>query len=717
LTASFYKEEDGSSLPSYSGANDLAYIIYTSGTTGKPKGVMVEHNSVMRLFTCTNNHFNFKDNDVWTMFHSYVFDFSVWELWGALIHGGKLILVSQRDSKDIGRFYQLCRRYKVSILNQTPSFFYRLLEMKSYQLNQLGINLRYVILGGEALNTRQLGPWWICQKQNTFTAKLINMYGITETTVHVTYKEVSENEVAISNIGNPLNDLKTYVLNQNKIPVPVGVVGELYIGGAGLSRGYLNREDLTLERFVSNPFASESDKNKGYTRLYKTGDLVRWLPEGNLEYIGRNDDQVKIRGFRIELGEIEHALTSIEGITQSCVLAKERETKFGTSKYLVGYYVLDGKGSGVSKEFIFDKLSNVLPEYMVPSSLVELDSFPLTINGKVDKKALPEAEFISSDALYVAPETDVEKALCGIWEEVLGLDRVGITDDFFRIGGNSILSISVSHRMSDILGRSIKVSDIFNLKSIEGILKSSRIDFDLIEKYSSEYNPIFEDIIFIPSSQSGSEMYQNLAELLAVKYNCIGIDNYNLYSKNKIKTLHALAKYYLSEYEKKFTYGNVITLLGWSLGGYIALEMAVILESRGYKNIKIVLLDSFIRDEKMLSFNDFNKINKLKREVKVKRTEKEFNENMISVIEIENEIANSLISNKLKYSNIILFKATLEDLSIKNEKDKLLNKYALSLKTNNIDTISNEIKVIRLKCYHKNMLKICGEEIKKAFFK
>ena len=291
------------------------------------------------------------------------------------------------------------------------------------------------------------------------------MYGITETTVHVTYKNILEGENTRSNIGRPLDDLQVYVLDQNLNPVPIGVIGELYIGGAGLARGYLNQEGLTRERFIDNPFASATDRSRGYTRLYKTGDLVRWLSDGNLEYIGRNDEQVKIRGYRVELGEVEQAMAKIPGIKQSCVVSRERETGTGLSKYLVGYYVLDNDEDILPEPVVLERLSQVLPDYMIPSRLVVMESFPLTINGKLDKRALPDAEFSSAEEEYVAPTTEIEIAMCEIWQDVLGLDRVGVTDNFFRIGGDSILSIQVSTRIRQA-GFNCQVKDIFTYKTV-----------------------------------------------------------------------------------------------------------------------------------------------------------------------------------------------------------------------------------------------------------
>jgi amino acid adenylation domain-containing protein len=393
------KDQPFDNLGVQSATEDLAYVIYTSGTTGQPKGVMQLHGNVQRLFSATDHQFHFNDRDVWSLYHSYVFDFSVWEIWGALFYGGNLFVPSQDDVKDMDRFYQLCVRHRVTVLNQTPAAFYRFIESANNSKERHSI--RYVVFGGDVLKISQLNAWWEYQGEQTV---LINMYGITETTVHVTYKKLSKEEKVQSNIGNPIADLSAYILDSHLNPVPIGVVGELYIGGAGLARGYLNRPELTAERFIANPFASELDKAKGYTRLYKTGDLVRWLPEGDIEYIGRNDFQVKIRGYRIELGEIESALSQVEGIAQCAALARERELlDGGTSQYLVGYYVLSEEDNTrrIDSDYLVAELSKYLPEYMVPSAFVSLDALPLTVNGKLDRKVLPEPVFVGDREDYI----------------------------------------------------------------------------------------------------------------------------------------------------------------------------------------------------------------------------------------------------------------------------------------------------------------------------
>ena len=285
-------------------SQDLAYCIYTSGSTGQPKGVLLTHHNAVRLFQATEPWFHFDRHDVWTMFHSIAFDFSVWEMFGALIYGGRLVVVPYRTSRSPEDFLDLLRREQVTVLNQTPSAFRQLTRVAGlYDESGAKLNLRYVVFGGEALDTATLRPWFAHFGDQR--PLLINMYGITETTVHVTYRPLRVEDLQDSAIpiGRAISDLSPYILDENMRPVPEGVAGELYIGGAGLARGYLGRPELTAERFVRNPFAERPGE-----RLYRTGDLARWRANGEIEYAGRIDHQVKIRGFRIELGEIEARL-------------------------------------------------------------------------------------------------------------------------------------------------------------------------------------------------------------------------------------------------------------------------------------------------------------------------------------------------------------------------------------------------------------------------
>ncbi|RNA62698.1 amino acid adenylation domain-containing protein [Chryseobacterium nematophagum] len=452
-------------------SEDLSYVIYTSGTTGKPKGVMIEHKSVVRLFSATDHWYGFTDKDVWSLFHSYVFDVSVWEMWGALLHGGKLLIPSVEQTKDLYLFFDLCYKNNLTVLCKTPTAFYQFIEVALSKDVELS-DLRYVIFAGEALNFASLEPWY---GRYSEVPLLINMYGTTETTVHASYRELDSGELGNSSmVGKSIPDQRIYVLDGYLCPVPIGAIGELYIGGSGLSRGYLNLPELTEERFLLNPFQSEEEKERDYNgRMYKTGDLGRYLPGGDLEYIGRNDFQVKIRGYRIELGEIENGLLSYEGIRQSIVLAKENSLGL---KYLVGYYVSD---TSVNNEDLSVHLSGLLPEYMVPSTYVHLEEFPLTINGKLDRKALPEPNF-TGDREYIAPTTTLEKELAEIYGEVLGLpiENIGIHDDFFRLGGNSIMAIKLISKIHQRLGLQASVAMVLSHKTIFGLAGALK-DLDL----------------------------------------------------------------------------------------------------------------------------------------------------------------------------------------------------------------------------------------------
>ncbi|PTT94583.1 non-ribosomal peptide synthetase, partial [Pseudomonas sp. HMWF005] len=420
-------------LPSH-----LAYVIYTSGSTGLPKGVMVEHRNVVRLFAATQPWFNFNPQDVGALFHSFAFDFSVWEIWAALAFGGQLLLVPQTVSRSPDDCYALLCRSGVTVLNQTPSAFRQLIAAQGR--SPLQHSLREVVFGGEALEPGLLKPWYA--RVGNAGTRLVNMYGITETTVHVTYRPLAAADahlVGRSPIGVGIPDLQLYVLDAQREPVPAGVIGELYVGGAGVARGYLNRQALTAERFIADPFSGRTD-----ARLYKTGDLARWTADGSLEYLGRNDDQVKIRGFRIELGEIEARLAACHGVREAVVIA--REDSPGDQR-LVAYW-LAAEDAAPSAAQLRDALLLSLADYMVPSAFVRLDALPLTTNGKLDRKALPQPE---SDAFarrgFEAPSGDVETLIAGLWQTLLGVEQVGRHDNFFELGGHSLLAVKLIERM------------------------------------------------------------------------------------------------------------------------------------------------------------------------------------------------------------------------------------------------------------------------------
>jgi amino acid adenylation domain-containing protein len=436
--------ESAENPQSGAGPDSLAYVIYTSGSTGEPKGALIEHRNVARLFSATDAWFGFGPDDVWTLFHSYAFDFSVWELWGALLYGGRVVVVPFDVSRDPEAFHALVQREGVTVLNQTPSAFRQFIRVDGERGGELA--LRNVIFGGEALEPASLREW--VERRGADTPRLVNMYGITETTVHVTWRVLGREDVfggSGSPIGRAIPDLRLYVLDPARRPVPVGVPGELYVGGAGVARGYLNRPELTAERFVDDPFAPG--------RLYRTGDRVRWMADGTLEYLGRLDEQVKIRGFRIELGEIEARLAEHAAVREVVVLARE---DVPGDRRLVAYVA-----GAVEGDALRAHLRQSLPEYMVPSAFVVLDRLPLTANGKVDRRALPAPELASADERYVAPRTPAEEVLAGIWAEVLRVERVGVEESFFELGGHSLLATRVVSRIREVFAVELPLRALF----------------------------------------------------------------------------------------------------------------------------------------------------------------------------------------------------------------------------------------------------------------
>ena len=433
-----------------------AYVIYTSGTTGKPKGCLVTHRNLARLFTVTERIYHFGKEDVWTLFHSYAFDFSVWEIWGAMLYGGRLVIIPHWLSRTPDAFYQLLHDEQVTILNQTPSAFSQLIAID--QQRQLPLSLRHIIFGGEALDFAALQKW--AEHHPLESCAITNMYGITETTVHVTWHRITANDLSRgrSIIGKPLDDLHIHLLDANGQHVPIGVLGEIFVSGAGVTHGYLNRPELTAERFVKNPFLDEFPVGNGHDRMYRSGDLARRLSNGDIEYLGRIDHQVKIRGHRIELGEIEAVLSALEGIHESIVIAREDEPG---NRRLVAY-LLSSEGASPDITAIRRHLKEALPEYMVPAVLIPMNEWPLTANGKIDRLQLPPpGPSAQIGTPYEAPRNETELAICAIWQEILGIERVGIHDNFFELGGHSLLATQVASRIRTRLDCQLELKAIF----------------------------------------------------------------------------------------------------------------------------------------------------------------------------------------------------------------------------------------------------------------
>ena len=425
-------------------ADEVAYIIYTSGTTGTPKGVAIPHGNVTRLLTTLDAEMDLADQ-VWTQCHSLAFDYSVWEIWGPLLYGGRLVVVADAVVRSPEDFLALLVSEHVTVLSQTPSAFYAL-QAADALAPELGrqLALEAVVFGGEALEPQRLSSWW---ERHPESPRLINMYGITETTVHASFREIFDADIgsAISPIGVPLAHLGFFVLDDSLRPTPAGVVGELYVAGAGLAYGYIGRSGLSGSRFVACPFGAPG------SRMYRTGDLMCWDADGELRYLGRADEQVKIRGYRIELGEVQAALSAVEGVEQAEVIAREDHPG---DKRLVGYVTGTADPAQVRAA-----LAERLPEYMVPAAVVVIEAMPLTVNGKLDKRALPVPEY-QDVASYRAPADAVEEILAGVYAQVLGLERVGVDESFFELGGDSILSMQVVAR-ARAAGVAFRPRDVF----------------------------------------------------------------------------------------------------------------------------------------------------------------------------------------------------------------------------------------------------------------
>jgi amino acid adenylation domain-containing protein len=561
---------------------DLAYVIYTSGSTGEPKGVLVEHAQVARLFASTDAWFGFTADDVWTLFHSYAFDFSVWEMWGALLHGGRLVVVPQEVVRDAPAFHDLLRKERVTILNQTPSAFSQLARVDEERAPG-ALALRCVVFGGEALDVGSLRTW--LDRHGDETPRLVNMYGITETTVHVTYRRILRadgDRPGVSPIGEPIPDLTLHVLDARGRAVPIGVPGELYVGGAGVARGYLARPALTAERFLDRDGA----------RLYRTGDLAKRLPDGDVAYLGRLDDQVKIRGFRIELGEVGSVLARHTAVREAAVVACEDAPG---DRRLVAYVV--PRGDAPTTAELRDHLRRTLPEHMVPATFVTLDALPLTSSGKVDRKALPlpGSERPDLGVAFVAPRTPVEETLARAWREALRVERVGVHDNFFALGGDSLLSIRATLAAASN-GVPLKPKHLFERQTI------------------AELAPLFEPgaapppsthPCLVPIQRAGSKppvffvhpgggtvgCYVRLARDLDEERPFFGLQALGADDEREPHdTLEKMASAYVEAVRTAQPRGPY-RLGGWSLGGMIAYEMARQLEGAGEEVALLALVE------------------------------------------------------------------------------------------------------------------------------
>lgn len=565
---------------------NTAYVIYTSGSTGVPKGVMIPHQNVTRLFAATEHWFRFSSGDIWTMFHSYAFDFSVWEIWGPLLHGGRLVIVPHHVSRSPEAFLRLLVKEGVTVLNQTPSAFYQFMQAEREQpdLGQ-ALSLRYVIFGGEALELSRLEDWYNRHPENR--PQLINMYGITETTVHVSYIELDRSMAALranSLIGCGIPDLGVYVLDERLQPVPPGVAGELYVSGAGLARGYLGRPGLTSERFIADPFGPPG------TRMYRTGDVARLRADGSLDYVGRADHQVKIRGFRIELGEIEAALVQHPQLEDAAVIVREDQPG---DKRLAAYVIPSEETFDTAE--LRKYAAERLPDYMVPAAFMTMKELPLTPNGKLDRKALPAPDFAAA-VTGRGPRTPQEEILCDLFMEVLHLPRVGIDDRFFDLGGHSLLAVQLMSRIREALGVELSIGNLFEAPTVAGLAErlemgssQSALDVLLPLRTSGDKPPLF----CVHPAGGLSWCYAGLMTNIGTDYPIYGLQARGIGQREELpKTLDDMAADYIKQIRTVQPKGPY-HLLGWSLGGNVVQAMATQLQNQGEEVSLLVMLDAY----------------------------------------------------------------------------------------------------------------------------
>ncbi|WP_433566166.1 amino acid adenylation domain-containing protein [Nocardia sp. CA-151230] len=443
-----------------SGPDNVAYVLYTSGSTGRPKGVSVTHRNVVGMLAATRDLVDTDHTDVWTMFHSPAFDFSVWEMWGALASGGTLVIADAELTRSPDEFAELLARERITVLSQTPSAFGALLDSG---LRRAAVPaLRHIVLGGEALDLRSLQAWYDTDPAGE--ARISNLYGITEATVHATHFAVDRAQVgsaAASIVGRGLPGMTVRVLDSRLRPTPVGGRGEIYLTGSQLARGYHARAATSAERYVADPFGAPG------ARMYRTGDLARWNGDGQLEYLGRSDQQVKIRGYRIEPAEIEAALLEHESVARAVVVARAGDS--GSARLIA--YVVPGTHDALAVQTLETHIAQRVPVYMRPAAIVPVDTLPLTGNGKLDVAALPDPVPVPrSDR---APRTPAEQVVAELFTEVLGVGRPGVDDSFFALGGDSIISIQLASR-ARARGLHFTPREVFERRTVAGIAAVAR---------------------------------------------------------------------------------------------------------------------------------------------------------------------------------------------------------------------------------------------------
>lgn len=687
-------------------SNQLAYIIYTSGTTGLPKGVAIEHRSLVNYLEWKQGLYELTTEDKVLQKTPYSFDASISELLWAFTTGATLVVAPPAIHRQADELYRCIVQHQITVTHFVPALLDALNQYLSTSGQKLPNSVRLALCGGEVLTQSHVASFHAVTSEH---CELHNMYGPTEATVECVTFNARSSEMSIVPVGKPISNAKLYILNEQQELTPYGSVGELYIGGAVLSRGYLNRPELNAERFIANPFATAEDVAKGYDRLYRTGDQVRYLPDGNIEYLGRNDDQVKIRGYRIELGEVTNALVGLSQVKQAVVV----DRKDRGQHYLAAYAVL-GESETLTQSDMIKALELHIPEYMVPATLTIIDRVPLTLNGKLDRRALPEPERINEDN-YVAPRNDFETKLCALWAGVLELPKVGIEDNFFRIGGDSIKAIRLAAQISRTLEREVQVIDLFSAPTIAAFSAQWKVAeqqamHPLLTRLLSEQAQQHK-LFMLPALGSGPEVYVDLANRLGQQFTCFGVNNYNHLYTPIIDSLPAIAKGYREAIMSELSANEPVYLLGWSLGGQIAMEIAYQLEQQGVKNIQVFLLDSMFNGDEVLEFRMKTPLEDIKavilNQFKKQNTEQSYIDKVLGAFEAENTMSCQHLSGQLQHTKVTLFKACAMDPNLQDDPNAIaIFDIAANLPDNSVCHFTLQpATVIRLDNYwHNNML-------------
>lgn len=668
-------EYPGEVSPAQVSAEDMAYVIFTSGSTGVPKGVAVSHQGAVNTIVDTIDKLELNANDRALAISALSFDISVFDIYGMLSAGASLVFPTEQQRFQPEQWLQLLVKHQVTFWNSAPSVMSLLVEYIETLATPPAVKVRHVVLVGEVI-AKTLAPRlyrWIpdCVVQSTGGATESSIWSI-----HYAIPNDNPNWPSVP-YGKPMQHQTFYILDADLHPQPVGIPGEQYIGGAGVALGYINNPVLTDERFIWHEALGE--------RLYRTGDRGRWLPDGNMEFLGRIDFQVKLNGYRIELNEVEHVAMACAEMVSCCAIVSEQQDL----QQLILYYVCK---QPLDETQLLSAMSQRLPLYMLPAQLICLESMPLNANGKLDRKALPAPATGAAVSAYVAPVTVQQKALCQLWQQALERTQVGITDNFFALGGTSLKAIALCAQMSRVLERQVQVVELFQKGSIKALLKSDSAKLSwAMNRASAELKTVW----LIHPAMTGAEAFNDLAQAADGKVHCRAIDNYNLYHQPAITELSDLAERYLLEMEsvQPITPDSQIAILGWSLGGIIALQIAALLEQRGVTHLSVLLLDSFYQ-QKLTRQIDKEK------QLAILGITGDAAQRAMAISEIEHHLAGSAVSSPLQHTKVTLLKATESASDLASDELQQL----IQCEDNGLRAIVPDLSIERLACTHQNII-------------